>query len=615
LSEVINIGLDFGSLGCRLACSKDNEISSLPLPTGWTGPARWLFCEPAPASMLGVQFSTIKSRLESTKPGESMNNIAATLHGRMLELHDHLQTSTGCSVGQLVIAVPAHYPGFQREELTRLAMRAGFANVHLLNDSMAAVIAHTHHRDVASTMLVYSMGYAGFEIGLIRVAKKRLQTLSYAGGSSPSGAVFDAGIIRGCLHAFKKARLWSPSQNLSAEGWLALRNWAEQLKQGVSLQNEFWHRLTVEELGWWFIPIGMPRSAFEHSIASSIKSTLDATDRMLQEGNLIASDVDEVLLIGGTTRIPYVQQMLAERFARPIINLGDFTTAQGAVIYSAQLGTHSGLPFKPEIEGLKLAGQADVDSPPVPTLKISLHEEKGNTSTEAETPKTTESTSQNTSVIKISSPSVKDSRDNWSREAGNERSAEKISSSMEAGLTYRQNLFEYAKQLIEQGHHERALGFLLSIIQEARSLSVSISSRRSSIMNLEVQHILRSSYESLLEGKYEQAIQQSHKAHEMDSETPEVFQQMIDIHCEAAMSNNSIAGYSKSIEWLMCAYHFDRSNHIIHNRIAERHFLHAQQTSEQSRQAEALRALEECLYFNPDHEAAVKLQLALTNTI
>jgi hypothetical protein len=617
LSETIDIGFDFGSLGGRLAYMSNGEILTPPMPPDWVDSEHWIFCETAPASTLGIQFTTIKSCLgtETSKHDEAREGVAATLQRRLCEMRQGLETQTGCTTGQLVIAIPALYPGYKREALHNIAIQSGVSKVHLLNDSMAAIISHTQGREIASTILVYGMGYGGYEIGLIRIAKKHLRTLAYKGGSSPAGALFDTAIMQACLQGFKQAGLWWPGQDLSRPGWLRLRNWAQRLKEEMSSNREIIQLLTLHEAGWKDeMLIAIPTSAYENGIRPPLEITLLATEQVLQEANISARDVDEVLLVGGTTRTPVLQEMVADRFSRKPVILDELAVVRGAAIYASRLATNGGLPAS-EIVRLNSDDEpTSAATSPLPPLKISLRVETpaasitdaGTSSGQTETNVTKESKVQRSSVIKIIPPEAS-SVDHESRES---RDGPKTLNSMELGLAHRQKLFEYAHQLIDQGYYERAMGYLQSVAQDAQALLTTIATRKPSLVSNEVEELLRLSYELLTEERYQQAVEQSHRAHALASETPSVFQQMIDIHCEAAMSNSSVEGYAKAMEWLMCVYELDRSNKRIHQRIAQRHFIHAQQIK-QSKQ-EALQALEKCLSFNPDHQGAVELQQILT---
>jgi molecular chaperone DnaK (HSP70) len=491
-----------------------------------------------------------------------------------------------------------------------VATDSGIPKVHLINDSMAAIIAHTHGRDLASTIMVYGMGYGGYEIGLIRVAKKHFRTLAYSGGCSPAGALFDAAIMHSCFHGLKNAGRWSPSRSLSAQGWLNLRSWAQRLKQDLSSNSTVVQLLGIEEAGLEGMLISVLASSYERTISPQLETTLVGVEQVLQEANMSPKEVDELLMLGGSTRIPILREMLANHFSRAPIMLDDRAIVRGAAIYASQLGLNSGLPAN-EIVRVTADDEASHSAiSSLPPLKIPLsfeapagiketspkHESGETNGTKAAKPLIRIPATQEGSSAEKAAPASKD--------------GPRTLGLLELGLTHRQNLFEYAQQLVDQGYHERAIGYLQSIAQDVQELLQTLVTRNSPLLSSEVEATLRTSYELLAQGRYQQAVEESHRAHALDSETPSVFQQMIDIHCAAAMSNNSSEGYAKAMEWLRCVYHLDRTNQAIHSQIAERNFIHALQMKHEKQ--EALSALEECLFFNPAHQEALKLQQLLT---
>src|ERR1051326_4229072 len=144
MGEPINIGLDFGSLGCRAAYVPGDEALPLPATERWSAPEQWLTCEREPSSVLGVQFPSLKNLLgmETPKPGDAVTAPVATVRGMLVDLRRVTEELTGRPPGQLVIAVPALYSSARRTALREIALSTGFADVHLLNDGMAAVIMH-----------------------------------------------------------------------------------------------------------------------------------------------------------------------------------------------------------------------------------------------------------------------------------------------------------------------------------------------------------------------------------------------------------------------------------------------------------------------------------------
>jgi molecular chaperone DnaK (HSP70) len=288
MAELINIGLDFGSVGWRAAYVAGEEVVPVPL-SGWENPAQWLMCEPAPTSVLGVHFPSLKSRLgmESLQSGNMGINAAATVQERFDILRRLVVEQTKQPIGQLVLAVPALYSASRRATLRDLALTVGFSDVHLLNDAMAAVIGHTQRRQESCTVLVYSTGYSGFEVGLLRVARGRYRAIAYDGASAPGGVVFDTLIMRGYLQALATQRLWSPAHSMSSEDWFRLRAMAQHCKELLATEElvELPLNITTRALQQG-VRLSLSREDFAQAIADTVAQSLATTERLLDDANL-----------------------------------------------------------------------------------------------------------------------------------------------------------------------------------------------------------------------------------------------------------------------------------------------------------------------------------------
>jgi hypothetical protein len=620
MAEPMNIGLDFGSLGWRAAYVTGEEITLISANAGWENPARWLLCNASPTLALGVHFPSIKSRLgmEATEPPESMMKSAtATVQELLGELCCLVGERTEQPLGQLVIAVPALYSAARRAALRDVALTAGFTDVHLLNDAMAAVIGLTHQRQESMTVLVYSAGYSGFEVGLLRVAKGRYRAIAYDGASVPSGAAFDTLIMRSCLQALTTQRLWSPTHTVAPDTWLRLRDAVQRLKELLTTEASVELALDVITSGAKHtVRLSLSQEDFERAVTGVVTHSLDIAERLLDDANLSSTDIDEILLIGGSTRIGVMQRLVKERFARqPVISPAQII-AQGAALYAARLGTF------PATEAV-LMPRADLDAheeppPAIPVVKVTFSPVKEE---EVSVPRVQQMTQQERVAPTAETPMglVLDLAVSPSPSATHATSMattiERPNASTESVSADRTHLFQYAHQLIAQGAYDRAKGFLQGLIQDANALLVKIPSRATPTMRREIEEALRQAHAFLEAGRCREAVVHSHYAYSLDPENPVVFEQMIDIHCQAAMAHTSIEGHVQSMEWLHCALGHDRTNINIHDRIAARQFLHAQQTLAQGNHAEALKALEECLYFNPLHAEAQRLRDTLAPAV
>ncbi|MCI0438964.1 MAG: Hsp70 family protein, partial [Chloroflexi bacterium] len=305
------------------------------------------------------------------------------------------------------------------------------------------------------------------------------------------------------------------------------------------------------------------------------------------------SDIDSLLLTGGGGRIPLVGRALSKKLEREPTVCGDNAIAEGAAFYAASFDTlavndapffirdeSSRIPAMSTMRGLRYEARAS-ERQPSDSATVSL-------------------------VLKVHSAQPTAPTPN-AAEGGN-------SSSQESAAADRERLFNYARRLIQQGFYDAAIELLQGLSKEAQSLLESALSLKKSRLGQEIEQLLRRGHELLDDGNFEQAVEHSHRAYSLATEDPDVFEEMIGIHCQAAMRNSSEEGYEKSMQWLSCILRLDRTNTQIHKHIAERNFLHAQQTSSRGDIAAALKALSECLSFNPEHLEAQALKNAISQT-
>jgi tetratricopeptide (TPR) repeat protein len=172
----------------------------------------------------------------------------------------------------------------------------------------------------------------------------------------------------------------------------------------------------------------------------------------------------------------------------------------------------------------------------------------------------------------------------------------------------------HARQLIDQGQEDQARSFLQNLVDQAQALLAHIPERaptRLSSIHPRSRRALARAQQMIKEGQYEEAVRESHLAWQDSKDSPDIFEQMIDIHCRAAMANTSPEGYKDAIRWLMCANGHDQSDARVQQALADRHYLQAKQLVERGRRRDALEALKQCLAWNPDHTQARELQQTL----
>lgn len=582
MSQPLTIGVDFGSTGLRAAWpGEDGRPVVLPERPG--APWPWILCDRQPGARLGIAFPSLKSRLGA--PGATpLDGLPATPAEVVSEafrtLKREVEERAARPVTEVVVTVPALYSSAQRTALRGAVLAAGFAEAHLLNDSLAAVIAQTAQREGSATVLVYAMGYAGFELGLVRAAHGRYRALGYEGGWSPGGWAFDRLLLESLVGYLEEQRLQLSRNGWDAARWLQLRAITEQVKEGLSTEDRVAFPLVVET------PEGKPlgvlslgRAGFEEAVHPWLDQTLQQTSSLLDQAGMTAAQIDTLLLVGGSTRIPLLRSLLAGALGREPVCLDREALVRGAALFAAQLGSRP-LPAGAEPErAAEDAGDREIPAD-LAALRAALAVGAGPVPG-----------SDGERLVLVAREGVQESQTGPA-------------------------ILQPALRLLEKGRTAEARSLLEEVIREAQTLLAQLDqppqAASSSPDSILARRALTRAQQLLKKGQYEEAVRESHLAWQQDRDNPDIFEQMIDVHCQAALASSGPDGYADAQRWLACAYTHDEGNTRVRHLIADRHFAHARQIAEQGKRKQALETLEHCIAWNPEHEGARELHSQLT---
>jgi tetratricopeptide (TPR) repeat protein len=573
---VVNLGVDFGGTGLRAAYAIPGEpVRFVELPsTHWP----WLLYEPARSSRLAVAFPSLKSRLGVTAsvPIDGRLTSPSSLVTRALEaVRRRVEGEGSMAVGKAVISVPARYTSAQRAALRDAALQAGLAEVQLINDSVAAVIAQASQ---SGTFLVYAMGYGGFELGLVRAASGRHRVLGYEGASAPGGSTLDLQVLAGWIETLRLHRLLPDMSRLDTANWLQLRGAAQRVKEELGAKEQVMFPLHPHRADRMVTRVLFERAGFEANLRETVATTIDQARALLEQSHLTTADVDTVLLVGGSTRMRSLQAIVETALGvKPALAQPE-DVARGAALHADRLG------------GMPPSGHEDRVAEAADQVEGAVGE-----------------TSVLTATV-VTTPSPDSAGVEWLVPAAENRG----SLQGDAAPGPPRELDE-ARRLADQGQGDQAVALLRQVIAEAQALldqvvgtaAPSSSASPGALRSIALARAL------LGQHKYEEAVSASHAAFEQARESPDVFEAMIDVHCQAAMSEVTVEGFPDAERWLRCAYSHDQSNAQVREFLAQRTYLHARQLSRLGQRKEALRALDECLTWDPGHRAGQDLQQSL----
>jgi molecular chaperone DnaK (HSP70) len=337
----IAIGLDFGSLTYRAVYLRDNSIVPVPMPpdaSAWRG---LIFMEAEPnLPPLGLTFTSLKYQLGDGTPFAwrgAQQTPEAVLHEILADIKRNTEIYAGDVIDRTVIAVPARYAARRRSTLREVAQEAGLGKVDLINDCTAAALGYAHGQDDRPwTLLLYSMGFIGYEISLVRYARQRWRELVHEGGAAPSGRDFNLQVMAGAISAVRHAGMDLPYRAFSGQ-WFDFHHLASNLKEDLSIAEEGMLYLPPYITGNETLPVKFQSSRLAEVIRPQVAVTIDVVKQALEDAGLSPIDVDRVVLVGGSTRVPEVQRQLEDLFGDKLEPPRDDLIARGAALQAQKL--------------------------------------------------------------------------------------------------------------------------------------------------------------------------------------------------------------------------------------------------------------------------------------
>jgi molecular chaperone DnaK len=250
------------------------------------------------------------------------------------------QTFLGCTIDEAVISVPAYYNDNQRQAVKEAGRLAGFNVKRIVNEPTAAAIAYGFNRGLDQKILVYDLGGGTFDVSVLQVSGNVFEVLCTGGDTFLGGVDFDNRIIDLVLEDF-----WRQHKVDLASSPIAMqriKNAAEAAKIDLTLiPNVAIDLPFVEEKRGKPIDLRMSLSRVQLNelTADLVGRTFEICDRVLAEKGLAPQQIDEVILVGGQSRMPLVQDKIREHFGR-LARKGvhpDECVALGAALLAASL--------------------------------------------------------------------------------------------------------------------------------------------------------------------------------------------------------------------------------------------------------------------------------------
>ena len=252
------------------------------------------------------------------------------------------EEALGVACRRAVVTVPANFNELQRSATKAAGRVAGLEILRILNEPTAAALAYgCGAGNKRERVAVYDLGGGTFDITILDLAGDVFEVVATAGDTFLGGDDIDVLVADQMAESLLAQHRYDARSDI--QGYERLRAAAEWAKCQLSTTDDV--ELTVEEIGYGMggasidLRFGLSRSKLEGMMQPLITRTFDVCEEAMRMSGLRPTQVDQVILVGGSTRMPSVRRMVAEYFGRaPLVNIDpDLVVAQGAAIQGASL--------------------------------------------------------------------------------------------------------------------------------------------------------------------------------------------------------------------------------------------------------------------------------------
>lgn len=259
------------------------------------------------------------------------------------KLKQDAENFLGESVDQAVITVPAYFTDAQRQATKDAGTIAGLEVLRIINEPTAAALSYgLDKQDEEQKVLVFDLGGGTFDVSILQLGDGVFEVRATSGNNHLGGDDFDNCLVRWMIDSFQK----TDGIDLSSDKMALqrLREAAEKAKIELSSMTNTSINLpfiTADETGPKHLEMSLSRSKFEELVSHLVENTVEPMKQALKDADMKPDDIDRIILVGGSTRIPAVQEALREFFngKTPDRSVNpDEAVALGAAIQAGVLG-------------------------------------------------------------------------------------------------------------------------------------------------------------------------------------------------------------------------------------------------------------------------------------
>ena len=351
------IGIDLGTTNSCVAVFEGGEPIVIPNPEGSrTTPSVVAFSKNG-ERMVGQ----VAKRQSVTNPDRTISSIKREMGGDyrvsidgkkytpqeisamiLQKLKADAEAYLGTTVSQAVITVPAYFTDAQRQATKDAGKIAGLEVLRIINEPTAAALAYGMDKEEEQKVMIFDLGGGTFDVSLLEISDGVFEVLATAGNNRLGGDDFDQRIIDWMAQTFaaENGGIDLRKDKMAAQ---RLKEAAEKAKielSGVTSSNISLPFITADATGPKHFEATLTRAKFDELTADLVEATMGPVNRALSDAGLSASQISKVLLVGGSTRIPAVQEAVKRLIGKdPFKGINpDECVAIGAAIQAGVLG-------------------------------------------------------------------------------------------------------------------------------------------------------------------------------------------------------------------------------------------------------------------------------------
>ena len=350
------IGIDLGTTNSCVAVIEGGEPVVIPNAEGSrTSPSVVAFSKDGERMVGQVakrQAITNPERTISSIKREMGSDFRANIDGKtftpqeisamvLQKMKSDAESYLGTKVTQAVITVPAYFTDSQRQATKDAGRIAGLEVLRIINEPTAAALSYGLDKEHDQKIMVYDLGGGTFDVSILEIGDGVLEVLATAGNNKLGGDDFDERVMSWLAAEFRK----SSGVDLTGDkiAMQRLKEAAEKAKielSGVTTTNINLPYITADATGPKHLDITLTRAKFNELTADLVEKTSGPMRQALEDSGLSTSEISRMLLVGGSTRIPAVQELVQKFIGKePFKGINpDECVAMGAAIQAGVLG-------------------------------------------------------------------------------------------------------------------------------------------------------------------------------------------------------------------------------------------------------------------------------------